>query len=293
MPNGLSLDIEDYWSVLDRDWLLLPTSIPSESVVRNTNWFLKVLSDRNVKATFFILGEIAEHYPSLVKTIFADGHEIGVHGFYHRQVFKLNRRTFEIEIGDAKKLLEDITSSPVIGHRAPAFSINQETTWALDVLAELGFKYDSSIFPVSCARYGWKGFSQDICKVRLASGNSIIEIPMSVLKIFNIVLPVAGGGYIRHFPYSFTKWGMNRIQRQRPVIVYLHPYEIDIEGCKLPQVSLEKEVSKRLIKHHKMQLRNRATMPYKISKLLEDFSFVPLNQIMIKFSEINNIFDVG
>ena len=157
--NALTIDIEDYWSIFSRDWLHIDAE-PSDAVVRNTEWFLQTLAQHNVKATFFILGEVAKKFPSIIKKIAEDGHEIGAHGFSHRQIFKLTEEEFRREVADCKKLLEDTTSGPVLGHRAPAFSIMPETKWALEVLAEEGFEYDSSIYPIAGGRYGWPGFSR-------------------------------------------------------------------------------------------------------------------------------------
>ncbi|GAI41309.1 unnamed protein product, partial [marine sediment metagenome] len=129
--NTLSIDVEDYWSIFSRDWLGIDAE-PSEAVVRNTEWFLQTLTQHNVKATFFILGEVAKKYSGLIRQISNSGHEIGIHGFSHKQIFKLSKEDFRREIADCKKLLEDITSEPVLGHRAPAFSIMPETKWALE-----------------------------------------------------------------------------------------------------------------------------------------------------------------
>ena len=173
MSNALSIDVEDYWSIFSRDWLHQDIE-PTEAVVRNTKWFLETLADNNTKATFFILGEVAKKFPSLIREIAEDGHEIGVHGFSHKQIFKLTENQFRREVADCRKLLVDISSGPVRGHRAAAFSIMPQTKWALEVLSQEGFEYDSSVYPIGSGRYGWPGFSKDICKVDLPSGRSII-----------------------------------------------------------------------------------------------------------------------
>jgi polysaccharide deacetylase family protein (PEP-CTERM system associated) len=277
--NALTIDIEDYWSILSRDWLHIDAE-PSDAVVRNTEWFLQTLARHNVKATFFILGEVAERFPSLIKKIAADGHEIGSHGFSHKQIFKLSEEQFRREVVDCKKLLEDITSSPILGYRAPAFSIMPQTKWALEILAQEGFEYDSSVYPICGKRYGWPGFSKGICKIDLPSGRSIIEVPMSTVTIFGKTLPVAGGGYIRHFPYAVTRWAIKYIQKTRPVIVYMHPYEIDTELQPFSTEYLAPEDKSRGFKHHKLQLRNRHTVPRKVNKLLSQFDFAPLKKVI-------------
>lgn len=147
MLNALSIDVKDYWSIFSRDWLGKDIE-PSAAVVKNTEWFLETLSRYDVKATFFILGEVAKKFPSLVKKIAEDGHEIGAHGFLHKQIFRLTKEEFRREVADCKKLLEDTISGSVLGHRAPAFSIMPKTKWALEILAQEDFKYDSSVYPI-------------------------------------------------------------------------------------------------------------------------------------------------
>ena len=285
MLNALTIDIEDYWSVFFRDWLNIEAE-PSDAVVKNTEWFLRVLADHNVKATFFILGEVAQCFPELIKGIVSEGHEIAVHGFYHRQIFKLSHDEFKKEVGDAKKLLEDLTGRQVLGHRAPAFSVNKDTQWALEVLLEEGFKYDSSVYPISGRCYGWTEFSKEICKVDLPSGRSIIEVPLSTVTVLGKTLPVTGGGYIRHFPYVVTKCIIKHIQKQRPVIVYMHPHEIDTELRLFTMEKLNQEDRNKTFRHHKLQLRNRHTVSQKINKLLSQFEFAPLRKVIFESPKV-------
>ena len=249
-------------------------------MVRNTERLLEILAGHNVKATFFILGEVAKKFPYLIRKIASNGHEIGVHGSYHRQVFKLTKEQFRHEVADCKKLVEDITSVHVLGHRAPAFSIMPETKWALEVLRQEGFQYDSSVFPITGRRYGWPGFSRDICKIALPHGQSIIEVPLSTVTILGKRLPIAGGGYTRLLPYVVTKWAMGHIQKERPVIVYMHPYEIDSEPKPLSTNHLELKDKNRAIRRYKRQLRNRNTVGEKLNKLLSDFDFSPLKEVI-------------
>jgi polysaccharide deacetylase family protein (PEP-CTERM system associated) len=279
--NALTIDVEDYWSIFSRDWLHQDIE-PTEAVVRNTKWFLETLADNNTKATFFILGEVAKKFPSLIKKIAEDGHEIGVHGFSHKQIFKLTEDQFRREVADCRKLLEDITSGPVRGHRAAAFSIMPQTKWALEVLSQEGFEYDSSVYPVAGGRYGWPEFGKDICRVDLPSGRSIIEVPMSTVTVLGKTVPAAGGGYIRHFPYAFTKWAIKRTQKTRPVIVYMHPYEIDTETRKFDMKHLSYKERFKAIKLHKIQQRNRNTGAGKLVKLLNEFEFTTIAEVINK-----------
>lgn len=279
MINALTIDVEDYYSVFARDRLGVEYP-PSDAVVRNTARVLDRLGENIARATFFILGEVAAAFPQLLRDIAADGHEIGLHGFYHRQIFKLSPDQFYREISDAKKLIEDIIGRAVKGHRAPAFSIRPDTQWALEVLAKAEFKYDSSIFPVAGKRYGWLGFPLDIHEMTLPNGTTIIEAPLSTIRIFGKTIPACGGGYFRHFPYWFTCWAMRRVRRRRPTIVYLHPYEIDTDP---PPPAFEKALvsaDKTVRKFHAMQLRNRRTVEVKFARLLKDFRFAPLGEVI-------------
>jgi len=280
MINALSIDVEDYWSILNRDWLGIEDIHPTKAVIKNTEWFLETLADHNIKATFFVLGEVAKKFPHLVGLIAKNDHEVGVHGFYHKQVFRLNEEQFRKEVGDCKKLLEDIISAPVIGHRAAAFSIMPETKWALKVLAEEDFIYDSSVYPIAGRRYGWPGFSKEICKIALPSGQNIIEVPMSIVSALGRSFPAAGGGYIRHFPYIITKLAIRHIQKTRPVIVYMHPYEIDAEQISFDTAHLSERQEKRVLKFHRLQLRNRTTAKEKVNRLLHDFKFTTICDII-------------
>jgi polysaccharide deacetylase family protein (PEP-CTERM system associated) len=279
MINALAIDVEDYWSIFSRDWLGIEAE-PSDAVVRNTEWFLETLARHNVKATFFILGEVAKKFPSLIGKIAADGHEIGSHGFSHKQIFKLTKEDFRREVADCKKLLEDITLSPILGYRAPAFSIMPQTRWALEILAQEGFKYDSSVYPISGRRYGWPGFSRDICKIDLPSGRSIIEVPLSTVTVFGKTLPIAGGGYIRHFPYAVTKWAIKLIQKNGPAIVYMHPYEIDTEYRELNIGHLSQNEKSKAVRLHRLQLRNRRSVKKKLLKILADFEFTTVKRMV-------------
>lgn len=279
LENALSIDIEDYWSIFSRGWLHKEAE-PSNAVVKNTEWFLQTLADRDVKATFFVLGEVAKKFPLLIKKIAEQGHEIGSHGFSHKQIFKLNEQQLRKEIADSKKMLEDITSTAVTGYRAPAFSITPKTKWALEVLAEEGFEYDSSIYPIAGGRYGWPGFEKKIHMMQLPSGRSIIEVPMSTVTFLGKTLPAAGGGYIRHFPYAFTRWTIKHIQKQRPAIVYMHPYEIDTEHREFNIGHLSQNEKSKAARFHRLQLRNRHSVKKKLLKLLADFEFTTIKRIV-------------
>lgn len=280
MVNALTIDVEDGWSIFSRDWLHRPI-VPTEVVVKDTEWLLNLLEGKNVKATFFVLGDVAKKFPSLIRRIAEANHEIGVHGFSHKQIFKLTKEEFRSEVADVKKLLENIISAPVPGYRAPAFSVIPKTSWALEVLAEEGFVYDSSIVPCKNSRYGWPGFSRDICRIDLHSGSSIIEVPMTVVN-FPVIGKgfVTGGGYIRHFPYCLSSFMIKLIQKHRPAIVYMHPYEFATGIYPLSFSHLSEEKKKRAFRHLKFAVRNRKSMPCKLRKLLSEFKFSTIGRLI-------------
>lgn len=280
MIHALTIDVEDYYSVIQRDWLGVD-GLPTQQVVRNTSRLLDLL-DRHggVKATCFVLGEVAETFPQLVRDISAAGHEVGVHGYTHRQFFKLTPDQARQELGRAKKCVEDLLGQPVLGHRAPAFSIRPDTGWALEVLAELGFEYDSSVYPISGRRYGWPGFPLDIHEMELSGGTTIVEAPMSVVHVLGKAMPVAGGGYFRHFPYWVTRRAMKRVGRARPAIFYMHPYDIDIEPGPADFERAMGAAVQTTRRFHKLQLRNRGTVEAKLRRLLDEFEFAPLRDVI-------------
>jgi len=279
VTHALTIDVEDYWSIVGRDYLGLDGP-PSEAVVRNTERVLDTIESAGTKATFFILGEVARTYPALVRRIAEAGHELGVHGDLHRQVFKLDRSSFADEIRAAKESIEDIAGQKTLGHRAPAFSIMPKTAWALEVLAELGLAYDSSVYPIAGRRYGWPGFPLEIHNHKLPNGSTIIEAPLATVRILGRSLPCCGGGYVRHFPYAVTRWAMRRIAAQRPAIVYAHPYEIDVDPPP-PAVAVRMaQADRTFLKRHRSQLRNRGTVRGKLQRLLAEFNFAPLQQVI-------------
>ena len=279
MINALTVDVEDYHNIVAQDWLGIDAS-PTRAVVDNTNRLLELLSRRNVRATFFILGEVAEKYPGLVRDIAGSGHELGVHGYRHRQLFKLTPDEFRCGVSKAKALVEDAIGAEVAGHRAPAFSIIPATQWALEVVAEVGFRFDSSVFPIAGRRYGWPGFRPDIHEIALDSGRTIIEVPMSTVSIAGRSLPACGGGYLRHFPLAFTRWAIRRVSRHRPAIAYLHPYEIEGSVDPPDTSTLGAKDARRLRRLHRLQMRNRHTVEGKILRLLDEFEFAPVTDVI-------------
>ena len=277
MVNALTIDVEDGWSIFSRDCIAKSIE-PTETVVRDTGRILDILANRSVKATFFVVGNVAEKFPSLIKRIASAGHEIGTHGFAHRQIFQLTPDEFRAEVRRAKNILEELTSVAVVGHRAPAFSIVPKTRWALEILAEEGFTYDSSIVPCKNPHYGWDGFGKDICRIDLGNSRSIVEVPMSILPIpMTRKGFLTGGGYLRRFPYFVSYAVIKHLQKTRPAIVYMHPYEFGQDIVQLPMEHLS------ALSRWKVRLLacwylgtgpgNRHTVPDKVQKLLSAFEF--------------------
>lgn len=230
----LTIDVEEHYQVsafnnaiARSDW-----EKHQSRVENNTLTLLELFEKCNAKATFFVLGMVAEKYPNLVKDIQKQGHEIASHGYSHRLIYEQSPKVFRQETETSKKLLEDITGEKVHGYRAASYSITKNSLWALDTLIELGFTYDSSIFPVKHDRYGIPNTPKHAYTLkRKRSNKSITEIPLSTKSILGYTLPIAGGGYFRLFPYSFTEWALASINKseKQPFIFYLHPWEIDHE----------------------------------------------------------------
>jgi len=204
-------------------------------VDRNVELILDILDEHEVQATFFVLGWIGEKNPDVVRRIVRRGHEIACHGYRHSLVYDMNKVTFREDTRKAKSILEDLAGVPVLGYRAPSFSITKRSLWALDALVEEGFKYDSSIYPVRHDRYGYPGFSRFPLTLETENGR-MLEIPLPSVRIVGINVPFAGGGYFRHFPMWFTEWGISVVNGREggAVVVYLHPWELDPEQPRLP-----------------------------------------------------------
>ena len=230
IKNALTVDVEDYFhvsafarSINQSDWDSYPLR-----VVSNTKHLLELFDGSGVKATFFVLGWVAERVPDLVREIAAQGHEVACHGYSHQLVYNQTPEEFREETLHSKALLEDIIQEPVLGYRAASYSITERSLWALDILVEAGFTYDSSIFPIRHDRYGMPGTPEAPYQLETPSGQSIVEFPLSTARVFGMLMPVAGGGYFRLYPYRLTKFGLSRINSSnRPFIFYMHPWEID------------------------------------------------------------------
>jgi polysaccharide deacetylase family protein (PEP-CTERM system associated) len=274
MKNALTFDVEEYFHAEAFARVLRPEEWPTleSRVTRSTERLLDLLDRDRVRATFFVLGWVAERHPSLVREIASLGHEIACHGYGHRMIQHLTRREFERDVTQAKRVLEDTIGRPVLGYRAPTFSIMRETLWSLDVLSEAGFRYDSSIFPVVHDRYGIPDAPRFPHRLKAPNGGEITEFPMSTMEVLGRRLPVAGGGYFRLFPYGLTRRAIARInaRERQPAMVYLHPWEIDPDQPRLPVGPLTR------FRH----LVNVGKTEARLTRLLSDFSFAPAAEVL-------------
>ena len=268
-PDGiLSVDVEDYFHVEAFSDIVNRSrwdSYPSR-VVDNTHRLLDLFDTWNVKSTCFVLGWVAEKYPHLVKQIVERGHELACHSYWHRLIFKLTPEEFKEDTLRAKQVIEQAGGVQVKGYRAPSFSIIAKSRWALDVLAECGFQYDSSIFPVRHDTYGVPNAPRQPFLLQTKSG-PIVECPMTTFKMpFGPNLPVGGGGYLRLFPMPVTSMGVGRAQNQGlTLITYLHPWEVDPQQPRLPGRMLSR------IRHY----NNLSKMTSRLESLSRQVHFRP------------------
>jgi polysaccharide deacetylase family protein (PEP-CTERM system associated) len=273
MKNALTFDVEEYFHAEAFARVLRPEEWPTleSRVTRSTERLLDILDRERVRATFFVLGWVAERHPALVREIASLGHEIACHGYGHRMIQHLSRPEFERDVTRAKRALEDAVGRPVLGYRAPTFSIMRTTLWSLDVLVEAGFRYDSSIFPVVHDRYGIPDAPRFPHRLKTPSGGEITEFPMSTVTLLGRRLPVAGGGYFRLFPYRVTRRALARINGERqPAMVYLHPWEIDPDQPRLPVGPLTR------FRH----LVNVGKTESRLRRLIAELSFAPASEVL-------------
>ncbi len=279
--NALTVDVEDYFQVesfadvISREqwtgW--------APRIERNTDRLLSLFDERRVHGTFFILGWVAERNPGLIRRISLAGHELACHSYDHHPIQKQTRAEFRRDLVRAKRLIEDLSGQRVIGYRAPTYSITEGTRWALEILIEEGFEYDSSIFPIYHDRYGIPGAERFPHLIRAGSGE-IIEFPPSTVRLAGQNIPLAGGGYFRLLPYRFFRWGIRRINRheRQPAVFMVHAWEVDenqprIEGTRLN------------VWRHRGNLRR--TLP-RLERLLSDFSFAPMREMLRRASFARN-----
>lgn len=274
LAHCVSIDVEDWFQVANFFHAIPRAQWDTQEsrVERNVDGILQLLAEMRVRGTFFVLGWIAERHPQVVKQIAAAGHELGSHGVSHRFVQDLGPQGFREEARQSKALIEDLAQRPVRGFRASTFTITKATWWALDILAEEGYAYDSSIFPVRHPRYGIPGFPPEPQRLQLESGRSIVEFPPLVYRRFGRSWPAAGGGYFRLFPMWFTRHAIASAGRQqRSAVLYLHPWEFDPDQPRVPVGRLTS------IRHY----RNLALTTPRLRSLLKDFHFEAMEDVLM------------
>ena len=265
LPNAFTIDLEDWFQGLTSTNPQIDRWPEFESRVEgSTRTLLSLLDECEVSATFFVLGYVADHYPKLIEQIVDAGHEIGIHGYYHRFVNQLTRDEFAREIENSIAAVHRITQRAPRSHRAPYFSVDSTTPWAFEVLASQGITIDSSVFPTRNMLYGYPSAPRYPFRVE---GTALIEFPASTIRAVGGTWPIAGGFYVRALPYPVTRWAMRRLQTQGiPIVNYVHPWELDTG-----QTYREVTARERITHYH-----GRRGLEAKLRKMLNDFEFTSL-----------------
>lgn len=270
ITNAFTVDLEDWFQGLTstnpdpQKWHRYEARLEA-----NVQRLLAFFAKYNAQVTFFVLGHVADQYPDLIRRIDRAGHEIGVHGHWHRMVHHLTPEHFAAELDQVLNSLEPLVSQSIVGHRAPYFSINGHSLWALDVLQEKGFRYDSSFFPTRNMLYGYPEAPRFPHPV--GSGGGLIEFPISTARWGGINWPIGGGFYVRALPYRIVRAGIRQINRQgQPAVMYLHPWELDT-GQHYRQVTPRERVT-----HY----YGRRGLKKKLEGLFADLNFTSLRTIM-------------
>jgi polysaccharide deacetylase family protein (PEP-CTERM system associated) len=271
--NALTVDVEDYFhvsafaqNIRRRDWDHYESRIE-----KNTHKLLDIFAQHDCRATFFVLGWVAERYPRLVRDIAKQGHEIACHGYDHELIYDQTPDAFRSDTLRAKNAIENVIRTPVEGYRAASFSITKQSLWALDILAELGFRYDSSVFPVRHDRYGLPQASDQPHPIKTPGAATLIEFPLTTANFLGYRLPIAGGGYFRLYPYAFTRWNLRRINgRGKPFVFYIHPWEIDPQQPRVHAASLSS------FRHY----NNLDKCEARLLCLLSDFKFATMKSVL-------------
>ena len=272
--NAFSVDLEDWFQGLTSTNPQVEKWDSFESrVVPATQSLLDLLWTYQVRATFFVLGYVADQFPALVERIRADGHEIAAHGYHHRFVSRSTPDEFARDLERSIQTLERITGERPLGYRAPYFSINAGTPWFFDILGAQGLRYDSSVFPARSTLYG---FPEAPRFPHSLDGLSLMEFPLSTLRLGGVNWPMAGGFYLRALPYGLVQWGISRINRLgQPAILYMHPWELDL-GQHYRQVTLRERIT-----HY----HGRRRLEGKLHRLFTDFRFGPLRALLSEIRE--------
>ena len=280
--NILSIDLEDWHQLVQRR-LTGEVRSPSANIDRQIEALLGLLDENKVKATFFTLGMLAAARPDLVRRVAGAGHEIASHGYLHRRVYQMSAGQFRADAKKSKLLLQDIIGAKVLGYRAAEFSITRDGLHALEILAELGFEYDSSIFPVHHRRYGIADFHPRPARYGFGGGRSLVEVPLATVRRAGQNLPFAGGGYFRLLPLSILIRNFERVNAEGlPVTTYFHPYEFDIEPLDafagLGPASLGQRLTGMRLNWH--QNLGRSSLRGKLAELMRRFRFTTFREYL-------------
>ncbi len=274
MENVLTIDLEEWFVVealrgqVDQDdWDDLPST-----VIENTFRLLSILDRHDVLATFFVLGWVAERHPTVIREIANQGHEIACHSYAHRRVDSMSPDEFREDTARSMHAISEAADERVVGYRAPSWSINQTTPWAFDVLAELGFEYDSSIFPIKHDLYGVPDGPRHTFRMTCNGGRVLWEIPATTFRVLGRNVPAAGGGFFRHSPYWYSRRIIRMLNRQgQPAIFYIHPWEFDPDPPRMQGLSLVQRFR---------SYGSTSLLEMKVSRMLDDFEFVTLREYL-------------
>lgn len=272
--GAMTVDVEDYFQVAAfavrvrrEDW-----DGYACRVERNVDVILAMFAERDVTATFFTLGWVAERWPQVVRRIVDAGHELASHGYEHAKVHSQRPETFREDVRKTKAILEDIGAQRVKGYRAASFSIDERSLWAFDILAEEGYAYSSSVYPIKHDHYGMPGAPR--FAYRPSERHPLLEVPISTLNLLNRNLPSGGGGYFRLLPYSFSRWTMRRIAEKdgQPVVFYFHPWEIDPDQPRMEGIPFRSR-----FRHYV----NLGLMERRLHALLQEFRWTRMDRLFL------------
>jgi polysaccharide deacetylase family protein (PEP-CTERM system associated) len=267
--NAITVDVEDWLQSTVDPNLPLTDCFP-----KNTHKVLAAFAARGVRGTFFVLGLAAEKAPQLVREIHAAGHEVQSHGYGHRLVHELTPAEFRADLERSKKLLEDITGQEIYGYRAPAFTISRQNLWALDVLVETGYRYDSSVFPLRTARYGIDGAPRFPHILKTSAGHEIRELPVASYEFAGRRFPVGGGGYFRLLPYFILRRGVRQLNAEgHSATIYMHPYEYSPGEFQ----TLDQSISWKMRLHQGL---GRRRFPRRVDRFLTEFRFGAMQDVI-------------
>jgi len=278
MTNAMTVDVEDYFqvsafegNVRKSDWDSIPCRVEA-----NMDRILELFDEKGIKATFFTLGWVAEHYPAMIKRVVQEDHELASHGWEHIRVSNQNADEFRKDVTRTMAFLEDLSGQQINGYRAASYSIGEKNLWALDVLAETGHKYSSSIVPIHHDLYGMPDaprFAFDVANGKL------LEIPVTTTELGGHNIPCGGGGWFRLFPYAFSRWALKRVNDKdsQPAVFYFHPWEIDPEQPRREGLGLKTRV------RHYLNLNK---MHARLDRLLIDFKWDRMDRVFLEAANL-------